>query len=205
MNKTKRAFQLTCAITSIVYGSLMLLGCIMLFSCLPMIIEMMNSAAGSTGTPAVDEAMMATLYTAIMINGIFSIPIIVVGACACPDRSKRVSTPSENTGLMITLLVLHALLLIASLASLSVVCIIVSAVCVGFAIATLCIRKSATPATQPVTANVNANEGVEISIIHQSQQTSATDTKIAKIRALRDQGVFTPEEAKNLIIKELQK
>lgn len=200
MNKTKRALQLTSAILSIVAGSIFVVACFYILAFAPMLLEQI---VGSEYVGYAGEAL-ALIYAGVILCMCFSVAMIVVGACACPNRSKR-KTPSENTGYTITLLILNGVSFLFSLIGGSVLWILISLIIIGLCVAVLCIpSEKITPASAGQVQGSADSLGVEKTSAP-SLQAQTSSAKIAKIRELNAQGVLSDQEMKELIIQELNK
>lgn len=183
MNKTKRAFQLTASIISIVSSAILIAILIYMLN-LVSLIASANSGLGDV------YLIKSTLVTGI----VFCVAIIIVSSFICV-KPKNGST---HRGLCITALVLNSILFLTLISSESLMAI-APGVCVGFFIAELCIKNTVAPVAEPT-----ASQETEIKVKPTTTQTDV-DAKIEKIKELNKQGIISDEEMKNLILDELKK
>ena len=131
--------------------------------------------------------------------------MIVCAAKMCVNPSKR-EKPTEYKGLTIALIVFSVILFLCAIYSiatgatsfitwLELICYIAV---LGLLIASLCVKGGV--AAQPAQSAQYAQQATA-----QPSAQSTQNDKIASIRKLQADGVITEEEAKNLIIKELEK
>ena len=181
MNKTKRAFQLTASIISIVVSAILIVALIYMISIFNLLV-ITNSGLNDV-----------YFFRSTLIMGIvFCIAIIIISSLIC-TKPKNGST---HRGLCITALVLNAILFLMFASSESLFAI-APGVCVGFFIAELCIKNTVeTPAVA---------ESTENSAPQAETPKADVDAKIEKIKELNKQGILSDEEMKNLIMNELKK
>ncbi len=202
MSSVKRKLQLSGAITSICIGSLSLIGAILAaVMVFPLLAEI----------SAVPEAagLIIVMLLIVLITLAFGIAMIVCGAKMCVNPSNR-EKPTEYKGLTIALIVFAVILFLCAIYSiatgaasfitwLELICYIAI---IALFIASLCVKGGV--AAQPAQAAQSAQQAPAQTAEQPSAQSTQND-KIASIRKLQADGVITEEEAKNLIIKELEK
>ncbi len=192
MNKTKRGLQLSAAIVSIVFSSLLFLGSIVILNTLAEYVAAYGEVEG--------VATVRMIYIFVML---FAIATIVVSSIIC-------SKPKQNMhkGLCITALVLNSILTLLYVAGTSWY-LVFPLICVGLFIAELCVKN--TPPAQAQNTNQQPSptsvlDGLQNqSTAVETTQETDVDARIKRIKALNEQGIISDEEMKNLIMEELKK
>lgn len=193
MNKTKRGLQLSAAIVSIVFSSLLLFGSIVI----------LNTIAEYVATYGETNESMAAVRMIYIFVMIFAIATIIVSSIICLKPKQDM-----HKGLCITALVLNSILTLLYIAGASwyLVFPLISA---GLFIAELCV-KNTPPAqiqsTQEQSSPISVSNGSrDQNSAEESIQETDVDVRIKRIKALNEQGIVSDEEMKNLIMEELKK
>lgn len=193
MNKTKRGLQLSAAIVSIVFSSLLLFGSIVI----------LNTLAEYVATYGETNESMAAVRMIYIFVMIFAIATIIVSSIICLKPKQDM-----HKGLCITALVLNSILTLLYIAGASwyLVFPLISA---ALFIAELCVKN-----TPPAQIQSTQEQSSPISVSNGSQdqntaeeyiQGTDVDVRIKKIKELNEQGIVSDEEMKNLIMEELKK
>lgn len=193
MNKTKRGLQLSAAIVSIVFSSLLLCGSIV----------MLNTLAEYVATYGETNESIAAVRMIYIFVMLFAIATIIVSSIICLKPKQDM-----HKGLCITALVLNSILILLYIAGASwyLVFPLISA---GLFIAELCV-KNTPPAqiqsTQEQSSPISVSNGSQDkNSAEESIQETDVDARIKRIKALNEQGILSDEEMKNLIMEELKK
>lgn len=193
MNKTKRGLQLSAAIVSIVFSSLLLCGSIV----------MLNTLAEYVATYGETNESIAAVRMIYIFVMLFAIATIIVSSIICLKPKQDM-----HKGLCITALVLNSILILLYIAGASwyLVFPLISA---GLFIAELCV-KNTPPAqiqsTQEQSSPISVSNGSQDkNSAEESIQETDVDERIKRIKALNEQGILSDEEMKNLIMEELKK
>ena len=193
MNKTKRGLQLSAAIVSIVFSSLLLCGSIV----------MLNTLAEYVATYGETNESIAAVRMIYIFVMLFAIATIIVSSIICLKPKQNM-----HKGLCITALVLNSILILLYIAGASwyLVFPLISA---GLFIAELCV-KNTPPAqiqsTQEQSSPISVSNGSQDkNSAEESIQETDVDARIKRIKALNEQGILSDEEMKNLIMEELKK
>lgn len=194
MNKTKRGLQLSAAIVSIVFSSLLLFGSIVI----------LNTLAEYVATYGETNESMAAVRMIYIFVMIFAISTIIVSSIICLKPKQDM-----HKGLCITALVLNSILTLLYIAGASwyLVFPLISA---ALFIAELCVKN--TPPAQIQSTQQEQSSPISVSNGSQDQnsaeesiQETDVDVRIKRIKALNEQGIVSDEEMKNLIMEELKK
>ena len=193
MNKTKRGLQLSAAIVSIVFSSLLLCGSIV----------MLNTLAEYVATYGETNESIAAVRMIYIFVMLFAIATIIVSSIICLKPKQNM-----HKGLCITALVLNSILILLYIAGASwyLVFPLISA---GLFIAELSV-KNTPPAqiesTQEQSSPISVSNGSQDkNSAEESIQETDVDARIKRIKALNEQGILSDEEMKNLIMEELKK
>ena len=193
MNKTKRGLQLSAAIVSIVFSSLLLCGSIV----------MLNTLAEYVATYGETNESIAAVRMIYIFVMLFAIATIIVSSIICLKPKQNI-----HKGLCITALVLNSILILLYIAGASwyLVFPLISA---GLFIAELCV-KNTPPAqiqsTQEQSSPISVSNGSQDkNSAEESIQETDVDARKKRIKALNEQGILSDEEMKNLIMEELKK
>ena len=193
MNKTKRGLQLSAAIVSIVFSSLLLCGSIV----------MLNTLAEYVATYGETNESIAAVRMIYIFVMLFAIATIIVSSIICLKPKQDM-----HKGLCITALVLNSILILLYIAGASwyLVFPLISA---GLFIAELSV-KNTPPAqiqsTQEQSSPISVSNGSQDkNSAEESIQETDVDARIKRIKALNEQGILSDEEMKNLIMEELKK
>lgn len=193
MNKTKRGLQLSAAIVSIVFSSLLLFGSIVI----------LNTLAEYVATYGEANESMAAVRMIYIFVMLFSIATIIVSSIICLKPKQDM-----HKGLCITALVLNSILTLLYIAGASwyLVFPLISA---GLFIAELCVKNTPpvqTQSTQEQSSPISVSNGSQDqNSAEESIQETDVDARIKRIKALNEQGIVSDEEMKNLIMEELKK
>lgn len=193
MNKTKRGLQLSAAIVSIVFSSLLLFGSIV-------ILNTLAEYVATYGETNESIAAVRMIYIFVML---FAIATIIVSSIICLKPKQDM-----HKGLCITALVLNSILTLLYIAGASwyLVFPLISA---GLFIAELCVKNTPSvqiQSTQEQSSPISVSNGSQDqNSAEESIQETDVDVRIKKIKELNEQGIVSDEEMKNLIMEELKK
>lgn len=200
MNKTKRGLQLSAAIVSIVFASILLIGSIEMLDVLDALYESTEAEALASSLD-----LLYTIYSLVML---FSIAIIVVSSLIC--RKPKAGT---HKGLVIADLAMNGVLVVLYILSTSIYFMCMPLISVGLFVASLCVKNIVSLETTQNTSQVVNTSTPETNVEKNEADSFVTDVAIIdevsanidRFRKLNKDGVITDEELKTLIQNETKK
>ncbi len=193
-NKTKRAFDVTAAVLSIVGGGLVALSCLIEFGALRSYTYLYNVS-------------LAVVVAVILVMLAIAIAIIVIGSMLCKKPTKVNDVYPKNLGLNITLITLLALFTVLFLLSIDgILYFFIFGTALGFKITTLCLR-SEVPDPPVVEQPAEPQVAVEVAPaqipteIPAPAPTLTVEEKIAELKRLKELGVLDDEQYAKAIEK----